>query len=136
MTARPTSATQRRHLGVGHHESEVLDRRAEAARLAADPQVAQRGDLETAADADAVDLRDERMAASGERARGRVHHLAVLHVACALFARSVANSPMSLPGENARSPAPRNDDAANGVVGGQRVAPHRPTPATSPWSAR
>ena len=31
--------------------------------VAADPQVAQRGDLESAADADAVDLRDERMTA-------------------------------------------------------------------------
>ena len=46
--------------------------------VAADAQVAQRGDLEAAADADAVDLRDQRMAARGERARRRVHHVAVL----------------------------------------------------------
>ncbi len=53
-------ADQRRHLGVRHHEPEVLDRRAEAARRAADADVGQRRDLEAAADADAVDLRDDR----------------------------------------------------------------------------
>ncbi len=69
---------QRRHLRVRHHEAEVLDRRAEAARLPADAEVGQRGDLEPAADADAVDLRDDRRRAAGELLGGGVHHLAVL----------------------------------------------------------
>ena len=34
--------------------------------------------------------------------------IAPYSIACALFDRSVANSPMSLPGEKARSPAPRS----------------------------
>ena len=52
-------------------------------------------------------------------------------IACALFARSVANSPMSLPGENAFSPAPRTMMQRTRVVGRKRVdrraqlAPHR-----------
>ena len=62
-TAATDQSHQRRHLRIGHHQPEVLDRRAEAARLAADAQVAQRSDLQTAADADAVDLRHERVAA-------------------------------------------------------------------------
>ncbi len=77
-TSAPASRDQRRHFRIRHHEAQILDRRAEAARRAADPQVAQRGDLETAADADAVDLRDQRMAAGGQRVRRRVHHLAVV----------------------------------------------------------
>ena len=127
----PDEAHERRHLGVGHHEPEVLDRRAEAARLAADAQVAQRGDLEPAADADAVDLRDQRMPARGERVAPSRASTRPYSIACALFARSVANSAMSLPGENAFSPAPRRIDAAQRVVGGQRVdrvaqrLPHR-----------
>ena len=74
----PDQSHQRRHLGVRHHQAEILDRRAEAARFAADAQIAQRGDLEPAADADAVDLRDQRMPAIGQRIGGAMHHLAVL----------------------------------------------------------
>ena len=74
----PDQAHQRRHLGVRHHQAEVLDRRAEAARFAADAQIAQRRDLEAAADADAVDLRDQRMAAARERIARCVHDAAVL----------------------------------------------------------
>ena len=59
-------AHQRRHLGIGHHQTEVLDRGAEATGFAADADVAQRRDLEPAPDADAVDLGDEGMTAMGE----------------------------------------------------------------------
>ena len=75
---RPTSRTSGADLGVRHHQAEVLDRRAEAARRAADAQIAQRRDLEPAADADAVDLRHQRMPAIGERLGGRVHVCAVV----------------------------------------------------------
>ncbi len=126
---------ERRHLRVRHHEPEILDRRAEPARLAADAQVAQRRDLESAADTDAVDLRDQRMAAGGERRRRCVHHVAVLdrlRLVRALggeLADVVAGRERLLAGA-------AHDDAAQVVVGGKRadrlaqMLPHRA------WSAR
>src|SRR5512147_1989663 len=58
--AAPDQSDERRHLRVGHHQPEVLDRRTEAARRAADADVGQCRDLQPAADADAMDLRDDR----------------------------------------------------------------------------
>jgi len=70
-------AHERRHLGVRHHETEVLDGCSEAARHAADPQVAHRGDLEATAHANAMDLRDQRHRTVSKCAQRRVHHRAV-----------------------------------------------------------
>jgi len=72
-------------------------------RFAADPQVAPRRDLEPSAEAHAVNLRDQRMSQSATLHQS-VHDVPVgdrLH----LVARSVANSPISLP---ARSLFARN----------------------------
>ena len=132
----PDEAHERRHLRIGHHEPEVLDRRAEAARLAADAQIAQRGDLESAAHADAVDLRDQRMPARGERARRRVHDARRSRSPAPCSRARSRIRAMSLPGENAFSPAPRRITQRSVVVGGQRVDRRRPAPATSPSSAR
>jgi len=65
------------HLAVADHQSELRDRDPEAAGGAADAQVALRDDLETSSDADPVDHGDDRMPASGDRAHGRLEHLAV-----------------------------------------------------------
>jgi hypothetical protein len=52
-------------------------------------------------------------------------------IACALFARSVANSAMSLPGENAFSPAPRTitqrseSSAESASIASPKRLPHR-----------
>ncbi len=131
----PDEIHQRRHLGVRHHESQVLDRCAEAARRAADPQVAQRGDLEAAPHADAVDLRDQRVAAGGQRVRRGVHGGAVCDGLCLVgalgreFADVVAGGKRPLAGA-------ADDDAANAVVGRRAHRSPRPVRSTSPWSAR
>ena len=54
----------------------------------------------------------------GERARRRVHRVAVLD-RLRLVGALVANSAMSLPGENAFSPAPRSMMQRSAVVGGR-----------------
>jgi hypothetical protein len=50
---------QTAQLGVRHDQAELVDGRTEAARFAADAQIAHGRDLEPAADADAVDQRDD-----------------------------------------------------------------------------
>ena len=121
---------ERRHLRVRHHEPQVLDRRAKSARRAANPQIAQRGDLQSAAHTDAVDLRDQRMAARGERLGGRAHHRAVgdgLRLVRAL-AREFTDV---VPGRKRFLACAAQDDAADVAVRGQRayrqpqVMPHR-----------
>ena len=128
---RAGEAHERRHLRIGHDESEILDRRAEAARLAADPKIAQRGDLESAAHADAVNLRDQRMPAGGERAGRRVHDAAVvdrLRLVAALRSRIPrcrcrARTPSRPRRARSRSAASSSADSAS--IGGAQRVPHR-----------
>src|SRR5260221_14150793 len=68
---------QRADLGVGHHQAELVDRHAEAARLAADADVGEARDLQAAADADAVDLGDDRMRAARDRLDPVAHDRAI-----------------------------------------------------------
>ena len=107
-TARPASCTSAASLGMRHHQAELVDRHAEAAAFAADAQVAQRRDLQPAADADAVDQRHRRMAAVGDRAAARRAGSRRRPCPASKLLRSVSNSAMSLPGAKALPPAPRS----------------------------
>jgi hypothetical protein len=68
---------ERTDLRVGHYEPEPVDRHAEAARRPADADVREPRDLEPAAHADAVDLRDHGMAATVDRLDRAAHHFSI-----------------------------------------------------------
>ena len=95
---RPDEAHERRHFRIRHHEAQVLDRRAEAARSR------RRSAGRTARRSRGRRRRrcrgSARPADGGTRRAPRAVACitAPYAIACALFARSVANSPMSLPG--------------------------------------
>src|SRR5688572_1700109 len=84
----PDESHQWCHLGVCHHQTEILDRRSEATRFAANAQIGERCNLKSAANTNSMNLRDQRMPAICQRIGGAMHHLAVLD--CLLLVRSLA----------------------------------------------
>ena len=130
-TARPTSRTSGAISAYAITRPEVLDRRAEAARRAADAQVG------TARRSRARRRRrcrgSARRSASGSAASFSAVECITLpySIACALFERCVSNSPMSLPGENAFSPAPRRMMQRTPVVAATALDTVRPVRPTS-----
>ncbi len=111
---------QRRHLGVRHHQPEVLDRRAKAAALTADADIRHGRHLQPAAHADAVDLRHHGMRAVEDGLRGAVHHAAVDDGLLLVGARGgeFGNIVAGREGAFARA---AHDHAAHGGIAGQRA---------------
>ena len=121
---------QHLEVGVLHGQPEPLDRDAEAARFAADAQIAARRDFQPAADAIARDRRDHRMAALEDRLDRARPPARMLHGAFGAVPRLLELADVGADREGAIAVAAQ-DDAAHVVVGRQRVdrlaeaAPHR-----------
>src|SRR5258706_8949940 len=109
---------QRSDLGVGHDEAELVDRHAEAARRAADANVREPGDLETATHADAVDLGNHRMTAMIDRVDRLAHDRPVL--ARLLDVRALVREFRDVvPGREGLRARAANNDAAHLVARGK-----------------
>jgi hypothetical protein len=127
---RPDQLEQRLQLGVRDDEAQARDGDAETRARATDPQVAHGRDLQAAADAQAADLRDHRVAAL----RDRVHRgVGALVIAPRLVDRAAALLELADVGADAERAlaGAGEDDAAQAVVGielGEQLAqpaPHR-----------
>jgi hypothetical protein len=116
---------------VRHDQPELVDGRAEAARLRADAQIAVRGDLEAAAHADAFDHRHQRMAALLEGRQRAVH---VRPVGARLLDVGALGLELGdiITGCEGLVTGPAHHDATGAVLGGQtgdrlpQALPHRP----------
>ncbi len=123
-------------LPVGHGETQLVNRDAEAARLPANAQVAHRRDFEPAADAGALDHRHRRVPAARDRLHGFVNEVAVGLCLPRVGALRGEFRDIRAGGERLLA-RPAHDDAAQRIIRGQlahHLAQPRPHRALSAFS--